>query len=270
MIFQHIEDFDLELANKIFEAIRNLDLEYPNFKEWYYTKVCSGLENKTRSILIVQDEQQKIVGVSILKNADEKKICTFRVASEFKYRGIGTELMRKSIEILGTDSPFITVSEDHIDEFKTILQKFNFQEFRRYFGYYRKGKYEIAYNGYLDRCIFSIQPEFAFKIMSGEKKFEYRKTRPRKSISLMVLYASSPIKKVVGDVQVTSVISGTPKEVWELTSAYSGICYDAYKQYFDGRIHAYAYQLEKPNPYDPYKDLTDFNVLRPPQSYRYL
>lgn len=85
--------------------------------------------------------------------------------------------MERSIEVLCINSPLITVSEDHIEEFKTLLQKFNFQEFHKYLAYYRKGKYKISYKCYVSSCIFSIRAEFAFKILSGEKIFEYRKGR---------------------------------------------------------------------------------------------
>lgn len=270
--FENIVSFNLEVVENVFEILKSLENEYPNFSEWYHEKFCEGLKNKTRSILLAYDDDgRKIAGVSILKNSCEKKICTFRVVSEFQHRGVGTELMKKSIEILGTDLPLITVSENRVDEFSGLLQRFCFKEFCRYSDYYRNGKYEVSYNGYLDkRCLFSIKPQFAFKILSGEKVFEYRKNRTKEDISYMVIYAGSPIKKVVGEVQVVDVFSGTPDNIWKLTSEFSGMDYYSYAKYFNGRDDAYAYHLQYPSRYNPYKNLVDFNITRPPQSYQYL
>ena len=270
--FQCVLDSESEKLELVFEFLKNLKSEYPNFYEWYYGKVYDGLKSKTRSILLAYNvDDQKIAGVSILKDFEEKKICTFRVASEFQHRGIGTELMKKSIEILDTTSPLITVPEEHVAEFDKLLKKFDFKEFHRYLDYYRKEKYEISYNGYLDkRCLFSIKPEFAFKILSGEKIFEYRKTQTQKSISCMVIYAGYPIRKVIGEAEVVNVICGSPEEVWQLTNTFSGIEYSLYSKYFEGRKIAYAYQLSHPHFYNPYKELSDFKMSVPPQSYRYL
>ena len=270
--FDNIVIFDLKVVEDVFEILKSLENEYPSFSEWYHERVCEGLKNKTRSILLAYDDDgRNIVGVSILKNSFEKKICTFRVIPEFQHQGIGTELMRKSIEILGTDLPLITVSENRIDEFSVLFQKFCFKEFCKYPDYYRNGKYEVSYNGYLDkRCLFSIKPQFAFKILSGEKVFEYRKRKTKENISYMVIYAGAPIKKVIGEVQVIDVFSGTPDKIWKLTSEFSGMDYYSYLEYFNGRDNAYAYRLQCPSQYNPYKNLADFNITRPPQSYQYL
>lgn len=269
--FENVVSFNLEKTEAILDTLKPLEIEYPNFAAWYRKTVCDGLKNKTRSILLAYDDEQKIAGISILKNFPEKKLCTFFVVAEFRHCGIGTEMMKKSIEILGTTSPIITVSENHIAEFKALLQNFGFKEFHRYQNYYREGQDEISYNGFLDRrALFSIKPEFAFKILSGEKIFEYRKTKTKENISHIVIYASSPVKKVVGEVKVADVISGIPEEIWKYTREFSGIDYDFYQKYFSGKKVAHAYHLQCPIQYQQYKDLIDFNVTRAPQSYQYL
>ncbi len=279
--FKNIVNFNLEILDEIFYVVKSLESEYPDFYNWYHQKVYEGLKNGTRNILVARDEEsQNIVGISILKNSDEKKICTFRVVPEFQHKGIGSELMKKSIGILGTNSPLITVSEDRIMEFQKILEKFNFKEVGKYNDYYRKGRFEISYNGYLNeqllrdksykKSLFSIKPEYAFKILSGEKKFEYRRNRTKENISYMIIYATSPVKKIIGEVTVKNILCGSVENIWELTNKFSGINYDSYLKYFEGQENAYAYHLECPRQYNPYKDLSDFKLGRPPQSYQYL
>ena len=252
--------------------MKNLENEYPNFYDWYHKKIFTGLNNRTRSILIANDDDtKKIAGISILKNSYEKKICTLRVATEFQHQGIGTQILDKSMEILETNSPLITVSEKRNNEFKNLFQKFNFQEFTKYPNYYREGTYEISYNGYLDKpCLIAIKPEYAFKILSGEKTFEYRKTKTKENITHIVIYAGLPIKKIIGEVQVTEILSDTPDKIWYLTNKFAGMNYNDYKQYFGNKTIAYAYHLQCPESYNPYRDLKEFNIIRPPQSYQYL
>ena len=252
--------------------MKGLEIEYPNFSNWYHQKVYQGLENGTRSLLIARDNaSKKIAGISIIKNYHEKKICTFRILSEFQHKGIGSKLMEKSLEILETDSPLITVSEDHINEFQNILNKFNFKEIKKYDNYYKEGKFEISYNGYLEKkCLFSIKPEFAFKILEGKKTFEYRKNRTKENVSCMVIYATAPVKKIIGDVKIINIINDTPENIWQLTHKTSGISYEMYFKYFLKKRKAYAYHLEYPNKYSPYKELKDFEVKQAPQSYQYL
>ena len=52
------------------------------------------------------------------------------------------------------------------------------------------------------KVILSIKPEFVEKIINGEKKFEYRRKIFKKDVEKVLIYASSPIKLVVGELHV--------------------------------------------------------------------
>jgi hypothetical protein len=48
--------------------------------------------------------------------------------------------------------------------------------------------------------LLSIKPEFVEKIFSGLKKYEFRRVIFKsKSVSRVVIYASSPVQRVVGE-----------------------------------------------------------------------
>lgn len=53
-----------------------------------------------------------------------------------------------------------------------------------------------------------IYPEYANRILTGEKRFEYRSRIPQKAISHIVIYATTPIKKIIGIAEVEEIISG--------------------------------------------------------------
>ena len=48
------------------------------------------------------------------------------------------------------------------------------------------------------KAILSIHPEYAYKILSGEKTHELRKVLFKKPVTHVLVYATAPISKVIG------------------------------------------------------------------------
>lgn len=136
----------------VYEFLSGLCGEYSNFREWYYKKVVPGLASKERLIYAVMDNET-IAAVLILKNADEKKICTLRVAENYRNQGIATALLKTAFKELQCAKPIITVSSYHIDEFKSLLEKNGFVLYKEYMNYYKPGIMEYAFNGPLNETI---------------------------------------------------------------------------------------------------------------------
>ena len=59
----------------------------------------------------------------------------------------------------------------------------------------------------MSKILLSIKPEFADKIMSGKKKFEYRTHVPSRPINTIVIYSTFPVGKIIGEVEVIDTIS---------------------------------------------------------------
>ena len=74
---------DSQTITAIYEFLHDLDNEYSNFSKWYYSTVVPELASENRIIYTVLDDG-KIVAVLILKDSDEKKICTLRVAEHYQ------------------------------------------------------------------------------------------------------------------------------------------------------------------------------------------
>ena len=69
------------------------------------------------------------------------------------------------------------------------------------------------------KILLSIKPKYVSSIMNGTKKFEFRrKIFKRKDVDTVVVYATKPIGKVVGEFEIKQVISDTPKSVWNMTA----------------------------------------------------
>lgn len=122
------------------------------------------------------------------------------------------------------------------------------------------------------RVLLSIKPEFVEKIFTGEKKFEYRKVLFKNNkINKVVIYASSPVKKVVGEFEIGDILHTTKKELWESTQDKSGITKEFFDEYFSNTELAYAIEIKETEQYKEPKSLKeDFNISNAPQSFQYI
>jgi len=87
----------------------------------------------------------------------------------------------------------------------------------------------------------------------------------------MVIYSSSPMKKIVGTCAIGSVIENHPVVLWEMCKEFSGLCEAEFFFYFYGKEKGYAIEIGEiqkfQNPVDPWEIDADFI---PPQSFRYI
>lgn len=118
--------------------------------------------------------------------------------------------------------------------------------------------------------LMSIKPEYVDKIFSGEKKYEYRKRLCKEKIDTIIVYSSSPIQKVVGELKIKQVLYDKKNVIWNETNKYGGITKIKYDNYYENCGYVVAYEIEKAILYDKQKDLKDFNVRTAPQSYVYI
>lgn len=121
------------------------------------------------------------------------------------------------------------------------------------------------------KVLLSIKPEFAFKIFDGTKLFEFRKAIFKNpDVKIVVVYASSPVQRVIGEFDIEDILRCTPEGIWEQTKQASGITKDFFDEYFENREIAYAIKIKRTRRYkNPLRLKEDFQMV-PPQSYAYL
>ena len=121
------------------------------------------------------------------------------------------------------------------------------------------------------KVLLSIKPQFAVKIFDGTKKFEFRKSIFKNStVDTVVVYASSPMRKVIGEFTIDKILEEKPSVLWEMTYQYSGITKEYFDAYFLNRDRAFAIKIKDTIRYPEPKDLIDFNLNFAPQSFVYL
>ncbi|HFR4141666.1 ASCH domain-containing protein [Bacillus cereus] len=122
------------------------------------------------------------------------------------------------------------------------------------------------------KVLLSIKPEFVEEIILGNKRFEYRKNIfKRKDISSVVVYATKPYGKVVGEFEIEDIIIDNPDNIWKKTKNHSGITKSYFNHYFAGRQKGVAIQIKEFKKYEEPLDLIDFdsNLKAAPQSFCY-
>jgi len=123
----------------------------------------------------------------------------------------------------------------------------------------------------MGKVLFSIKPKFAEKILSGEKKYEFRRAIFKNpDIKSVIIYASSPVQKVIGEFDVNQILKLHPDFLWEKTSGGSGIDKAYFDEYFKDRELGFAIKVNNPKRYDCPQDLISLGVKTPPQSFCYL
>lgn len=122
----------------------------------------------------------------------------------------------------------------------------------------------------MSRMLLSIKPEYVNKIVAGKKKYEFRKFHCHEGIDTIVIYATAPMKKVIGEVALLNIIEGDVEYVWHETRGFGGILKKEYKAYYKEREIAIAYQLGEVTLYDEPMGLKDLGIDYVPQSFAYI
>lgn len=122
--------------------------------------------------------------------------------------------------------------------------------------------------------LLSIRPKYAEKIFNGTKTIELRRVRPRLSAGdLVFVYASSPVKALLGGFEVACVVAGPPSELWDKVKSEAGVNRCEFNDYFKGARQGFGIVLRKAWPLDKPIKLEKLRSrktnFRPPQSYHY-
>ncbi len=127
-----------------------------------------------------------------------------------------------------------------------------------------------------DRMIvLSLKPRFAEAILAGVKTVELRRTVPKIVIpTRALLYASSPVRALLGTCVITSVRSADLAALWHAYGSRSELSFQEFQQYFEGVAKGTALTLSDPQTLSRPIPLQDLRAkprnFRPPQSFAYV
>jgi predicted transcriptional regulator len=116
----------------------------------------------------------------------------------------------------------------------------------------------------------SVKPNFAEAIIRGKKRYEFRRSIFTRPVDVVLVYATVPVKRIVAEFDVCSVISEKLPILWSRTQKYAGIDSEYFWEYFAGKDFGHAIKIGNVRPYKiPFCPVKEFGI-RPPQSFIYL
>lgn len=120
--------------------------------------------------------------------------------------------------------------------------------------------------------LLSVKPVYADLILTGFKTVELRRVFPEVQDAVVYLYASSPVKRVIGRARIQNVDRDHPDEIWRRHQHQTGLTRDTFDAYFTGARSAAALVLTDPERLRGDVSLGRLRALNTPpsQSFRYL
>ena len=123
--------------------------------------------------------------------------------------------------------------------------------------------------------VLSLKPRFAEAILSGVKTVELRRTEPKIVVpTRALLYASTPVRALVGTCIIDSIRSADLATLWDEFGSRSDLCHREFLQYFVGVDRGTALTLSQPRAFGQQVPLEDLRAqpkgFRPPQSFSYI
>lgn len=120
-------------------------------------------------------------------------------------------------------------------------------------------------------ALLAIQPKYASQLMDGSKRVEFRKTKFKQDVGRVFVYASSPVKQVVGFFDVEELVEATPGALWDRFKAVGGIEEADFWAYYGNTQQGVAIVVGQVKRFESPRDLAELTGSAiPPQSFAYL
>ena len=273
---------------------------YPGIQDWMRSKVLPGLKSNERVAYVGYEGEHPII-TAVLKRGRNAKFCHLRIHEDFQDIDLGQVFftqMAFEIRNIAKEVHFTLPESLWLDK-QAFFKSFGFQSATKAVRQYRHGENELicsapfssvwravieklptlmkkfVVGGFAmdNRMLMSIKPDFAQKIIRGEKIVEIRRQFSKKWCGCRItLYASKPTSALVGEATVEKVSPGRPIDIWREYGNHIGCTKQEFDSYAEHHKKIFAIELGDALPYlqtiplDQATHLLD-EELRPPQSY---
>jgi len=273
---------------------------YPGIQTWFKEKVLPGITSLERVAFIGYLNDKPAIS-AVVKRGKRAKFCHLKINGPLQDLHFGElffTLMALEVREFAQEIHF-TLPEGLWEEERGFFQSFCFQEAKKSRVQYRQGEEELrcsaafweVWRAALDKLpkmqewfsidgfslgnglLMSIHPEYANKILKGEKTVEIRKKVGKGWVGKKVkIYSTSPERSIVGEARIGQVLAGHPSEIWDRFGAQMGCTKSEFDDYTTHTHEVSAVVFDDVRPYPasiPISQLSYFveSDLKPPQSY---
>ncbi len=121
--------------------------------------------------------------------------------------------------------------------------------------------------------LLSIKPNYVKEIITGNKRYEFRKTifNNHRNVAKVFIYSTSPQKKIVGYFKIGEIVKDAPEELWKKYNNWSGMDEDEFFRYFKGYNEGFAIKIKSLHIFEEFVNPEELipNFV-PPQSFCYV
>ena len=122
--------------------------------------------------------------------------------------------------------------------------------------------------------LLSIHPRHVDSILSGTKRVELRRRKPRIACGTALIYATSPRKQLVASFQISSVVRAPLGLLWQSVREVAGVSRREFDTYFKGLQSGVAIRIADVTEFRMPIPLSELRVamrgFNPPQGFCYL
>lgn len=120
-------------------------------------------------------------------------------------------------------------------------------------------------------ALMAIHPIYADAILNGAKHVEFRKRKLADDIRTIVIYATAPVRRVVGEFNIRETVVDDPESIWQRFGDVGVIDRDSYGAYYANSQNAVAFVVDRVRRYETPQTLDELSTAPAvPQSFSYM
>jgi predicted transcriptional regulator len=119
-------------------------------------------------------------------------------------------------------------------------------------------------------AVMAIHPRYADAILKGEKLVEFRKRKLADDISTVLIYATAPVQKVIGEFRIAETVVDAPASIWAAYGDVGIIDESSFEHYYASTTSAVAFLVGEATRYPLPRTLSEIQGGSIPQSFYYV
>lgn len=119
-------------------------------------------------------------------------------------------------------------------------------------------------------AVMAIHPRYANAILEGDKLVEFRKRKLADDITTVLIYATAPVQKVIGEFSIKKTVIDNPSNIWAAYGDMGIIDEFSFGEYYATSTQAVAFVVDRATRYVKPHALSELDTKSVPQSFYYV